>query len=459
MDIEENNKSDLVDDPSLKDYLKFILPSLLGILLFIVPVRTEEGVTLPVALVANWVVDRAGDVLPLVTMFLLCFAAIFTIITKWIKPRWILDHRFYGGLFNVGYFWIVARVLGALFAVMTYWQLGPEMIWSKDTGGVAFFDLASLLVVIFLFAGLFLPLLLDFGLLELCGTLMSKIMRPVFTIPGRSAIDCVASWVGDGTIGVLLTSKQYEAGFYTKREAAVIGTTFSFVSITFTIVVIDYIGLIHLFFQAYIALTVAGLSAALIMPRIPPLSWKPNTFYESVQGEPRDIAPEAMSLWRWGIVLATARAGKVKGVLPVVKRGVQNVFDMWFGVVPVVVMLATLANICVVYTPIFSYLGAPFVILLEWLRVPEAGEAGQTMVVGFADMLLPVVVAKEVVTDEFTKFVIATVSCTQLVYMSEIGALLLSSKVPVRFWELVVIFLERTLITLPIVVLMAHVLL
>ena len=90
-------------------------------------------------------------------------------------------------------------------------------------------------------------MLLNFGLLEFAGTLLSKIMRPVFNLPGRSAIDCLASWLGDGTIGVLLTSKQYEEGFYTKREAAVIGTTFSLVSITFSLVVINTVGLLCFF--------------------------------------------------------------------------------------------------------------------------------------------------------------------------------------------------------------------
>src|SRR5690606_26294206 len=126
-------------------------------------------------------------------------------------------------------------------------EIGPKFIWSENTGVIALYDLSSFLLVIFLFAGLFLPLLLDFGLLEFVGTLMTKIMRPLFTLPGRSAIDCLASWIGDGTIGVLLTSKQYEEGYYTKREAAVIGTTFSLVSITFSIVVLGYVELTHLF--------------------------------------------------------------------------------------------------------------------------------------------------------------------------------------------------------------------
>lgn len=105
------------------------------------------------------------------------------------------------------------RVLAVIFASMYVFQIGPESLTSDVTTGVLL-DPASGLVtfmfVLFLFAGLLLPLLTDFGLLEFFGSMMVKIMRPLFKIPGRSAIDCLASWVGDGTIGVLLTSKQYE---------------------------------------------------------------------------------------------------------------------------------------------------------------------------------------------------------------------------------------------------------
>lgn len=62
------------------------------------------------------------------------------------------------------------------------------------------------------------------------------------------------------------------------------------------------------------------------------------------------------------------------------------------------------------------------------------------------------------VTSEMTRFIIAALSVTQLVYLSEVGGVLLASKVPVNFWRLVIIFLLRTLITLPIIILIAHML-
>ena len=87
-----------------------------------------------------------------------------------------------------------------------------------------------MLFSVFILAGLLLPLLLNFGLLELVGTLLTKVMRPLFGVPGRSAVNCVASWLGDGSVGILMTARQYEDKYYTQREAAIIGTTFSAVS-------------------------------------------------------------------------------------------------------------------------------------------------------------------------------------------------------------------------------------
>ena len=107
-----------------------------------------------------------------------------------------------------------------------------QIIGGEDTGTFVLGDLLTVLVIIFFLAGLLLPLLLDFGLLEFIGAHLTKVMRPLFKIPGRGAVDCVTSWIGDGTLGVMLTCNQYESGYYSAREASIISTTFSAVSIS-----------------------------------------------------------------------------------------------------------------------------------------------------------------------------------------------------------------------------------
>lgn len=438
------------------DHLKFILPSLLGLFLFMTPVQTKEGYTIPVALMANWVETTLKDYLSLLMMIIIVATAIFTLLVRVMNRDRLEGKAFIQRLFLVSPFWTVLRVLAAIFTLMVYFQWGTEMVYGENTGQMLLGDLLHVLFSVFLFAGLFLPLLTNFGLLEFFGVLMTKIMRPLFKLPGRSSIDALASWIGDGTIGVLLTSKQYEDGYYTKREAAVIGTTFSIVSITFSLVIISEMELSHMFLPFYLTVVIAGFVAALIMPRIPPLSRKPDTFIKPVQERVSEAIPAGENMFTFGYKQALRRGRKETGFIGYIREGVQNVLDMWMGVAPVVMGFGLIALIIAENTPLFQWLGMPFIPLLEWMQVPEAAEASETILIGFADMFLPAILGSSIVS-EMTRFIIAALSVTQLIYMSEVGGLLLGSKVPVSFKDLVVIFLLRTFITLPIIILIAHI--
>src|SRR5699024_11392889 len=97
------------------------------------------------------------------------------------------------------------------------------------------------------------------------------------------------------------------------------------------------------------------------------------------------------------------------------------------------------------FTQMFHWIGMTFIQLLELLQIQEATEAAQTVVVGFADMFLPAILGTAIET-EMPRFIIACLSVTQLIYLSEVGALLLGSKLPINMKDLVIIFLLRTLI-------------
>ena len=440
---------------NLGGVLKFVIPSLLGVFLFMTPISIGGEITIPVAVLSKWVQSTFADVLPMVLLLLVMITAVGTLVTKIFSPKFIIKNDFLNTLFNVTPVWFVIRMLAAVFIVMALYEVGFAPIYSGDTGGLVLYDLLPILFSVFLFAGLFLPLLLNFGLLEIIGTLLSKIMRPVFNLPGRSAIDCIASWLGDGTIGVLLTSKQYEDGFYTKREAAVIGTTFSLVSITFSLVVIDTVGLSRMFLPFYFTVTVASLVAAIVLPKLPPLSKKPDIFFDGTPKEDDEVIPAGSSSFSHGLNQAIKKAKGQDLVKVVFVDGFKNVLDMWLAVIPIVMAVGTIALVVAEYTPLFKILGLPFYPVLWLLQVPEAMAASQTLVAGFADMLLPSILASGI-ESEMTRFVVAAVSVSQLIYLSEVGALLLASKIPVSLKELFIIFIQRTLITLPVIALIAH---
>ena len=324
-------------------------------------------------------------------------------------------------------------------------------------GGFVLYDLLTTLVIIFVIAALLLPLLLDFGLLEFVGALLTKVMRPLFKVPGRAAVDCITSWIGDGTLGVMLTCNQYEGGYYSAKEASIIATLFSAVSITFTLVVLDTVGMLDKFGIYYLIVCFVGIVCAIVCPYLYPLRKKPNTYLVEGKAAPDTLPEGYKSNVEYGMDLAMKRVAEHKGIGEFFKSGAKNACSMWFGVLPSVMAIGTIALILANYTPIFEWLGIPFRPLLQLLQVPEADAVASTMIVGFTDMLTPAILIAES-TSQMAKFIVAVVSVTQVLYLSEVGGLILGSKLPLNIWELFVIFLERTIISLLIVCPIAHLL-
>ncbi|WP_201537254.1 YjiH family protein [Psychrobacter immobilis] len=448
---------------SIRGFLKFFIPSIIGLMVFVLPipyvdgkfVSYAEGFTIPISVLKDYIQGYMNELLPLLVVISIMTTLICTLYTKIMKPSLILNNAFLNNLLNVTTPWLVIRMLGAFFVAVTYFKYGYEFIYSDNIGGLILYELMPILFIVFFLAGLLLPLLLDFGLLEFFGVLLSKVMRPLFGLPGRSSVDCLTSWLGDGTIGVLLTDKQLTGGFYTKKEAAVIATSFSAVSITFCLVVISQVKLESYFINMIGVVALCGIVCALIVPRLLPLSKIENTYVIENSDRDHETIPKGETLFTHSLHKAVQKAEKSPSFFTFLKDGLKNILDMWIGILPVVMAIGTIGLIVAEETPVFDYLGMPFIPFLELLNIPFAAEMSKTIMVGFADMFLPAIIGSSI-ESELTRFVIACLSVSQLIYMSEVGGLILGTKIPVSFFQLLIIFLLRTIISLPIIALCAH---
>ena len=436
----------------MKRLIRFLVPSIIGAFVFLFPTRYEDVYTIPIAIMTNKLNDVLGDSLPYIALAIVAISAIgscyYSLVDRQENPTGIR------AIFTVDRGWVALRVAGLIIAIMILWQLGPEFVWSESTGHIVVYDLVTAILTIFVFASFLLPLLTDYGLMELVGTLFSRAFQKLFRLPGRSAIDALASWMAAAPVGVLITSQQYESGNYSGREAATIATNFSVVSLPFCVVVAQFSGLEHLFIQYYLTVCFAGLIAALIMPRIPPLSRIPDD-YSAAGRQLFETESGDASLFKAGYQAALTKAGDAPSFGQYVRSSLHNLFDIWFGLMPPLIAIGTVGLVLAEETPFFVYLSYPFVPVLELLRLPEAATAAPAMLAGFAEMFLPAVITKDI-ESELTRFVVIGVSITQLVYMTEVGVLIMKTGIPLGFVDLVKVFLLRTVITLPVIAAIAH---
>ncbi len=449
--IEGNRKPEA--SYTLAQLLRFVLPSLVGVLLFLTPVSVDGYFTVVIALLIDYVnsVAKPAMVPVVVAVATLSGVATLAISCSALKSR---ENQFIQ-LFNPGRGWTLVRVIGAVMMLMVYFELGPEWIWHRETGGVLLYDIGPILLAYYLLSSVLLPLLTNYGLMEFIGTLLSRIFEKLFRLPGRAAVDCLASWLSASSVGIILTTQQYRAGFYSSREACTIATNFSVVSIGYAYVLIKLIGMEHVFVQWYGAVAITGLICALIVPRLPPLRNKPGWSQRFSSNAGTATRLSANRSFTSALREAVDRAAIAKHPLEQLKDSLHITFDIALTVYSSMMLIGCIGLALIKYTTVFQVLSLPLVPYLDLLQIPEATEAAPALLAGLVDSIMPSILGAGI-ESEITRFVLAGVAVSQIIFLTEAAILLIRADIGLHFRDLLAIYALRVLISLPILSLMAH---
>ena len=469
-------------NPEPKDRLKFIVMSIVGVFLFmaLIPFWTDAGYrsfNIPLGFVINWLglainaVEVNGfGLLALVAAIVITLSFIGSVLAYTVKPDFIMKSERLRNLFHCNIIYFVSKAVGFALVWMVFFDIGPEQIIGWE-GAMLMMDLiagggtGSNLMSIFIVLGIAIPLLTDFGIMEFLGTLIKKVVRKLFTLPGRSSIDLLGSWFSSSAASVIITRDQHEKGYYTGREAAAICVNFTLVSLPFTFVVADRLSLAAFFPLFYLIVCVTTILLAIVMPRIWPLRGIKDDYLPEVGKQIDEEVPQNMSVFKQAVKQASYRAS-LTGPADVVKSGLNNWMNIFMDLIPVILAWGTVAIIIVEQTPFFGYISTPFGWYLQLFNIQGAVENAHIMLVGFIDMFLPAILMGGPMVDGVrvptvyfeTRFILGALSIVQIIYLAETGILILKSKIPLHIGHLAIIFLMRTVFALPVIVLLTRLL-
>lgn len=431
--------------------VKIIIGSILGVFIFMTPIPWEGELTIPLWILKNMVADILGGASVYILLGVICVAAVgSTVVTFTPQKKY---HDFVLGLFKVSPFMLAVRWLAVAAYIISIFKLGPEIFWEPNTGGLIAFDLMPAMMCLFFAASVLLPLLTEYGLMEILGWFLRPVFRPLFHLPGHSSVLALSSWFGSGTVGMLTTDEEYKKGYYTGREAAILCFGFctiplpSIFAYTTTIGGLDGKYFLYFFFCCIVVAVVSTM----IMSRIPPLSIVPDEKSPEAEG----LVIEKKETLKESFQKAHERAEKAPGFLSMLKNGSITCIRLYIDVFPLVILLATIVLVIAEHTSVFGIVAKPFIPLLNVIHMPEAEAAAPAMFIGFADLLLPYLAATSV-TSQLAKFVICVVGTMQIICMSETGAVMIKTSIPVKFWTVLFAFLEKTVIAMLIALAMGR---
>lgn len=430
-------------------WFRFIVFSLLGFFFFLCPVKAGGELTIPLSVIIDWLYALSYEFWMQLMHVVLVGVPLLTIFAKLVKPGFIMKVPVLKRIFyDPSWIWVIFRVFGAVAAMMVVFEAGPEFIRGADTGATAL-DMVYWLGPLITVSTALMIFLTGFGFMEFVGVLAESFMRPFFRLPGRAALDCIASWLAAPPVAVLLTEQQHEQGYYSDREASIVATCFSLVGISAVLNHLRMLDVSKYFFPIYGLVCLAGVACAFVQVRIWPLVKIPDNYVTGTCKAADPKVPEGMTRFSYAVDEGMRKAESTSKVAPIMKQLRDDMLDVWLNLMPTIMAIATLGMIIATYTPVFKIITYPLVPILSLLNVPEAAAVAPTFIAGFPDQLMAAILGGRTVASEFSRFVIGVVTLNQLIYISETGAMIIKSKMPVNFWKLLVLFVERTVITLP----------
>lgn len=430
--------------------IKFLFYSVLGIIAFLAPITIGGESTILMGHIKSIVIDGYSESIKSLIVVVSLITILGTIVGK-IKKEFkneIMQELFICGPINA-----IVRIGGSIFFLMVHFGVGPKAILDSNTGGMMAGDLLPSLMVTFCVGVLLMPLLTSFGLVEFVGVLIAPFMRKVFKVPGYAAVDAIASFLGDGTIGIVVTDQQYQKGYYTQREAVVIATSFSIVGISFAAVVADFLQFSSIFIIFYSTIAISTVVAGIIIARLPLKKFK-DEYCVAGKVEEKDIISFSLALRKAAIVAERARE------IEIIIDSIKKVAILYITFIPVIMFMGTVGLIVAEYTNIFSIISMPLIPFFQLLGFSKeiATSMAPSMIVGFSDMYLPSLLI-EGVQSEIARFIVGTLSFAQLIFLSETGMILVASKIGFTFWDALKFFILRTVITFPVIFAIAKLLL
>lgn len=425
----ENSKQKYEID--VKSLLKFLIYSFIGIFMFFIQITINGKSTIPLDHIVTAIKTNLPDLSSIYVLIIVCLGGMY----PFYKRTWKKD--------IVTMVFSILKVLGIIVAIMAFFRFGPSWLFEKDMVPFLYNTLCVSVGIIVPIGAVFLAFLIGYGLLEFVGVIMRPIMRPIFKTPGRSAIDAVASFVGSYSIGLLITNKVFKEGKYTIKEASIIATGFSTVSVTFMIIVAKTLKLMSIWNKFFWSTFVITFIVTALTIRLRPLRTKEDKYISKNPLPEKKLKGNILvNAYKEGLLAAK----QSKNIFGNIKDSLKDGFIMVMGILPSILSVGLIGLILAKYTPIFDILGYIFYPFTALLKIPQPLLASKAAAVGVAEMYLPSLLVMKAAFA--TKFVIGCVSISSILFLSASIPCILSTDIPINIGEILLVWVERTILSI-----------
>lgn len=437
--------------------VKFLIFSAIAIMIFFIPIEQNGKHNILFGIIYNAIVNFLGVPGFWYVAILITGNAICSLYGKYIARPGNKLYEYYKSDSKIH---PILYLMAAIFMLMYCLHITipnmnlPQIIVGNDIGGVVIPDIVIGVAWIIPVGAFFVPFLLNYGSIDFFGVLLEPLMRPLFKVPGKSAVDATASFVGSTSMSIIITSRLFKNTTYTKKEATIIATSFSAVSVGYAFVVMKTASIEQYFLPVYFTSFLLAFIVAFFVVRIPPINKMESVYINGREQSLEDIKNEpkyGKGMIKKGVDRATKRAYYSESLIKSIKDSLVDGFKVLPKVVSLLCAIGILSMIIAKHTPVFEWLGYLFLPILKICQVPDANAIAACMPVGITEMFIPTLIIADQanVISEAARAFVVMVSTVQVIFFAESIVVMKSTGIPVSLKQLIILFIERTIIAIP----------
>lgn len=127
------------------------------------------------------------------------------------------------------------------------------------------------------------------------------------------------------------------------------------------------------------------------------------------------------------------------------------IYTLLFSTVPLMVTFGTLLFVVAETTSIVKILAVPAETALKTMGAMESSIIASATVFSFVDQFLAVTYGRLLLTEQ-ARFICICLSITGLINLTEVGLHVWHSNIPLRFWQMTVVYVMRIVMSMVIVI-------
>ena len=408
-------------------------------ILFFTPITINEKSSIPLDHLISYLKTVQPNIgkFPLLHFFVLIIATIGGIL-PWVEKNYKRN--------TLCLILSILRTLGIPVCIMGFLNVAPGFLQNPQFVPFAWQKIAVDVTIIVTFGSIFLTFIMGYGLLEFTGVIVRPIMRPLYKVPGKAAINAIAAFIGNFSVAMFLTDELYKESKYTYREAAIVMTGFSTVSATFMIVIAttaNFMSIWNFYFWSALFITFAVTA---ITVRLYPLNSLDNSYIDGI-GKPEiemkgNILRNALNE---GVKTAAASKSLFTSLWTNLKGGMRMCFVLTPSATAVGLLAAVLAN----KTKFFELLGTifiPITYVLKLFGLENYKEVAKASSVVLGEVFVPNLTVKDL--PDVPRYIIAVVSVSTIIFFAGFIPCLYATSIKLKPWQLLLIWFERAAISI-----------